>query len=182
VLVYFLPLTPVSAGTSKDGTESSVYDKGFSLTKLLIPQINAHMAEYIKAIGYNAVIPTNTSPVSREIMVSRWSEKHVGAIAGVGTFGLNRQLISDFGCTGRISTLITDLPIEADEKIAEERCLYKRNGSCGLCVKRCPSGALTETEISPQICMKHNSSLGNNGQRNKCARCSRGLPCSYRVP
>lgn len=63
-------------------------------------------------------------------------------LGGMGTFGLNNLLLTDSGCCGYYSSLVTDLPAEADAQISEERCLYKRNGSCGLCAKRCVADAL----------------------------------------
>lgn len=182
VLTYFLPLTPVSAGTTeKNSNQCAVYDKGYSLTKAMIPEINAHLISYIKSLGYQAVIPRDTAPVSRDCMVSRWSEKHIGVISGLGTFGLNRQLISDYGCTGRISTLVTTLPVKPDKTILEERCLYKKNGSCGVCIKRCVPGAITENGIDVYKCMKYNENLSKESS-NKCALCSRGIPCAYKIP
>lgn len=78
---------------------------------------------------------------------SKWSQRHVAYVCGHGTFGLNNMLISDRGCVGRYYSIITALPIETDPVVTEERCLYKRNGGCKLCVKRCVAEALTEKEF-----------------------------------
>ena len=185
VLSYFLPLTTVSAGTAEEGSDKYiVYNKVYALTKQMIPKINLHLINYINKLGYKAVSPYDTAPISKECMISRWSEKHIGAIAGLGTFGINGQLISDYGCAGRISTLVTTLPIEADKSIDEERCIYKKNGGCGLCIKSCVSGALTKNGFDKYKCMKYNEELAKSGlgEKNKCAFCSRGVPCAYKVP
>ncbi len=63
-------------------------------------------------------------------------------MAGLGTFGLNNMLITAAGCCGRLSTVVTNLRVTADTPLLTENCLYKKSGRCGLCVKRCPSGAL----------------------------------------
>ncbi len=53
------------------------------------------------------------------------------------------MLITKVGCCGRYNTIVTNLDVKADSPLKEELCLYKKNGSCGICVKHCPSGALT---------------------------------------
>ena len=53
------------------------------------------------------------------------------------------MLLTRRGCCGRFSTVITNLDLEPDQPLTEEYCLYKKNGTCGACVKHCPTGALT---------------------------------------
>ena len=53
------------------------------------------------------------------------------------------MLITKTGCCGRYSTIVTNLDVQADSPLEEEYCLYKKNGTCGVCVQHCPSGALT---------------------------------------
>ena len=52
---------------------------------------------------------------------------------------------------GRYFTIVTNLPVEADKPLKEENCLYKRGKSCGVCVKHCPSGALSLGEDLKKI-------------------------------
>lgn len=63
--------------------------------------------------------------VDKEHIYSNWSQRHVGYIAGLGTFGLNNMLITDQGTCGRFYSLITNLPVEPDQPLQEERCLWK---------------------------------------------------------
>ncbi len=53
------------------------------------------------------------------------------------------MLITKIGCCGRYSTIVTNLDVKPDSPLEDEFCLYKKNKSCGICVKHCPSGALT---------------------------------------
>lgn len=53
------------------------------------------------------------------------------------------MLITKIGCCGRYSSILSNLDVKPDSPLKDEFCLYKKNGSCGICVKNCPSGALT---------------------------------------
>lgn len=53
------------------------------------------------------------------------------------------MLITKIGCCRRYSTIVTNLDVKPDSPLEDEFCLYKKNKGCGICVKHCPSGALT---------------------------------------
>lgn len=74
--------------------------------------------------------------------IHNWSQRHVAYICGLGNFGINNMLITKNGCAGRYGSFVIDEETEYDEIVNEEYCLYKRNKSCGACVKNCPIGAL----------------------------------------
>ncbi len=59
-------------------------------------------------------------------------------IAGLGSFGLHRMLITDSGCAGRFGSVVTDADIPFTTPPAKERCLYFHDGSCWECITRCP--------------------------------------------
>ena len=64
--------------------------------------------------------------------------KTVAARAGLGWIGKNCLLVTpQYGPAVRISSLLTDAPLEYDEPISQSRC-----GACDLCVRKCPAQAL----------------------------------------
>ena len=114
---------------------------------------------------------------------SRWSQRHVAYLAGHGTFGINNMLISDVGSVGRYFSLVTAMDIEPDLPVREERCLWKQDGSCGLCVKRCVAGALTETGFDRFRCLEQCLvNMERYPGADVCGKCTVELPCSYEIP
>ncbi len=69
------------------------------------------------------------------------SHKHIGVLAGVGWIGRNNLLIHPkYGAHARYNTILTDMPLEADEPMAQS-C-----GQCRKCIDRCPAGAIKESQ------------------------------------
>ena len=148
-------------------------------------QVNQRLCQFIQGLGYDAAVPVNAGTISPQQLVSRWSQRHVAYIAGHGTFGRNNMLISDQGCAGRYYSIVTTLPVPPDSRPEGERCLHKRNGSCGLCMARCPMGALSPEgflrERCYARCMENMALQGPDGE-DVCGKCLAGLPCSHRCP
>ncbi len=81
-----------------------------------------------------------TPPLRRRL------RRHFAYLAGLGTFGINNMLITRSGGCGRYTTVVTDLDITPGQPLETEYCLYKKNGKCGACLRRCPTAALTATD------------------------------------
>lgn len=96
---------------------------------------------------------------------------------------MNNMLITEAGTCGRFYSLITDYPADTDEPVRKERCLYKRNGSCGLCVRRCPIHALTlKSGFDRGACQRHLADFEKRLGADVCGKCTLQLPCTYRIP
>jgi epoxyqueuosine reductase len=77
---------------------------------------------------------------------SLWSERHIAFAAGLGTFSLHEGLITEAGCNIRVTSVITDAPLEVTPRKSDEpyaNCLYYSTGECRKCEKRCPGEAIT---------------------------------------
>lgn len=71
-------------------------------------------------------------------------------IAGLGVVGRNGLLITEkYGSYVFIGEIVTDLTVET-LPAKRERCL-----SCGLCVKKCPAGAISERGVDKERCVSH---------------------------
>jgi epoxyqueuosine reductase len=68
---------------------------------------------------------------------SNWSERHVGYVTGLGTFGLSTDFISKAGSCGRLISVVTDWDTAADEKDYGHWLDYCNR--CGACLRRCPA-------------------------------------------
>jgi len=76
---------------------------------------------------------------------STWSERHAAFAAGLGRFGLNNALITPRGSSARIGSVVTDLDVEPTPRPYEDHrapCRASGGRLCGLCMARCPVGAI----------------------------------------
>jgi len=125
---------------------------------------------------------------------STWSHRHAAYVSGLGTFGLSDGLITEKGKAVRFTTLILEAPLEVSERSYENHhqwCLYFQDGSCGVCMSRCPIQAITEqghdknacenyeeifsTKYWPEDIERGNYILG-------CGLCQVGIPCQNSRP
>lgn len=91
--------------------------------------------------GYQALAQTTDYVVIDENRRTTIPHKTVATRAGLGWIGKNCLLVTpQFGPAIRISSLLTDAPLEVEEPIDASRC-----GSCRLCVEACPANALRGT-------------------------------------
>lgn len=75
---------------------------------------------------------------SAPVLERSWAQR-----SGLGWIGKNGNLINrKSGSFYFIATLITDLPLEADEPLTKDFC-----GSCNRCVEACPTGAILPGKV-----------------------------------
>jgi epoxyqueuosine reductase QueG len=123
---------------------------------------------------------------------STWSERHAAFAAGLGTFSLNRGFISERGIAHRCGSVITNLVITPSLRRYRhhtENCLFCRNGSCGVCISRCPVGAITRFGHDKESCRVYGyeTVVQEVGERYGvatpgCGLCQTGVPCEARIP
>ena len=146
--------------------------------------INEQLVHHIRQeLGYNAAVPVDAGMISMEEPRSRWSQRHVAYLAGHGSFGKNNMLISDKGSVGRYFSVVTALNVTPDVPVLQERCLWKQDGSCGLCMSRCHAGALTEAGFDRFRCLEQCLvNMKRYPGADVCGKCTVELPCSYQIP
>jgi len=153
--------------------------------------------------GVRAAVAQAASTFDRERLVSHWSHRHFAYLAGLGTFGINNMLITRSGGCGRYTSVVTDLDITPGQPLETEYCLYKKNGKCGACLRRCPTAALTAADGTSHYdrhkcfaILKKNaeayqdfgsSYTNEDGRANSvgsevCGKCTVHVPCALRAP
>ena len=187
VIVYFLPFHESVGRSNKGDLPASLeWAKAYIETNQLIRAINQRLAKALEQQGYASVILPPTHNFDPKVLVSDWSHKHIGYIAGLGKFGLHRMLITEKGCSGRLGSLVTSAPLAPTPRGAEEACLYNYNKSCVACVKRCPVGALTESGYDRQacyaVCLQNAKTYEAEGLADVCGKCASVVPCSFQDP
>lgn len=185
VLSWFLPFLPEVGRNNLPGElSSSQWANAYLATNEMAVWVNGRLVDAIQnEMGAAAVVPDDAGMISMENPRSRWSQRHVAYLAGHGTFGKNNMLISDAGAVGRYFSVVTSLDVVPDEPVLEERCLWKRNGFCGLCMKRCKAGALNADGFDRFKCLRQCLvNMERYPGADVCGKCTVELPCSYEVP
>ncbi|WP_066503766.1 tRNA epoxyqueuosine(34) reductase QueG [Abyssisolibacter fermentans] len=102
---------------------------GMDYHKVLKNKLNELANEIKKVKTFNYKICVDTSPLI---------DREVAAISNIGWFGKNCSIINDtYGSFIFIGYLITDLDLDILDTNTNSKC-----GSCNLCIKACPTGAL----------------------------------------
>lgn len=193
VVAYFVPFQKEMADTNKNsGMASEEWAQAYEETNVMLGKINEHLIGKLAEKGYKAAVHPAAASFDREKLISSWSHRHMAYLAGLGTFGLNNMLITEKGCCGRYSSIITNLDVEPDSPMAEELCRYKRDGSCKACVMKCPSGALTTEGFDRhkcyKVCMENAAAYTEFGSSydtgekigsEVCGKCVAGMPCAF---
>ena len=184
IISYYIPFKKEVAATNlnvEGNMAAQEWADAYNLTNTMISDISQYVAEMLTEMGYRAVSPTGIV-FDRELIVSNWSQRHIAYAAGLGTFGINNMLITNKGCCGRFGSVIANIPVEPDCIAEEERCLYKKNGSCKKCVQNCFSGALTvdgfDRKKCYEICMINDAKTGAD----VCGKCDIDIPCAFIAP
>ncbi|MDR3239893.1 MAG: (Fe-S)-binding protein [Clostridiales bacterium] len=167
--------------------------------EVFLETIGPYVEKLIAEMGYRAITPHRTKHyvtfVTPAGPCSNWSERHVAYAAGLGTFSLNDGFITEKGMAVRFISVITDLILEADCRIAKNyrsNCLFYSPDSCSACIKRCPISAITEAghdkfacyayvygEASSRLAVSHGG-FAKAGAG--CGLCQTGTPCEYKNP
>ena len=199
VIAYFVPFTKELANTN--GHSSNIASPEWALayeeTNAMFNNLNEYIISWLQKSGYHACVSKEASTFNQKTLKSNWSHRHFARAAGLGTFGINNMLITKSGCCGRYSTIVTNIDVEPDKLLENEYCLYKRNGSCGICIKHCPSGALTLDGYDRQKCysvLRKNAKLytefgssytdesgaiPNSMGSEVCGKCVVNTPCAF---
>lgn len=187
VVAYFLPFEEWIPRSNIDGKFSSIeWARAYVETNMLISEINDKLIMFFKERGYDAAKLPAEKNMDYEKLKSVWSNRHVAYIAGVGKFGLNNMLITESGCCGRLGNMLTSLKIEPTKRTEDEKCLYKDNKSCSVCVDRCVNEALFIDRFDRfkcfEMCQENAVIYEDLGTPEICGKCLVSLPCSFKNP
>ena len=88
----------------------------------------------------------------------RLSTRHLGIEAGLGTFGLEVNILTpEFGPRVYLTGVLTELELEADVPMTEQVCIGE---SCSRCLYSCPSDAVRHFGIDKRACATEAQEFG----------------------
>ncbi|MHB1317869.1 MAG: epoxyqueuosine reductase [Anaerolineae bacterium] len=192
---------PQTAATRADSRASTVYPpERWARSRMFGEAFNnslkAQVVQTLREAGYRAMSPTlepsfGTVDSTRFVFSSNWSERHIAHACGLGTFGLCDGLITPVGKAMRLGSAIVQLPVDPAVRPYTDHhayCLHYARGTCGVCIQRCPVGALSEGGHDKRLCRAHldatrpivRERYGFDGYA--CGLCQTGTPCEAGIP
>lgn len=182
VVAFFLPFTKETVSANRrTAAVAREWGQAYVETNKLINELCQEIGNFFQNFGYETAWQPATHNFNPETLEAFWSHRSVAYLAGLGSFGVNRMLITPAGCAGRFGSVVTSAPISPSPKHAEEFCSHKKGGKCGYCVQNCPTGALTFDGIDKQKCYSHllkvAEEMSDIGLCDVCGKCSLG-PCA----
>jgi len=197
VISWILPITKTTRRSNRDQTRlpSRLWSHTRWFGEIFNDTLRKHMVELMTGKGYLAAAPALPASLkiysNEKVMYSNWSERHIAYAAGLGTFSLSDGFITERGIAHRCGSVVTSLELPASPRIAKgpyTNCLFYVNEKCGICIERCPAGAITEKGHDKNKCREHLRNIGYSPDRLKggydmeksvsgCGLCQTKVPC-----
>ncbi len=204
VVSYFLPSTKLIRESMRKEAEicSLRWNRSRWFGQEFNFRLQRHLVTLLEDMGFHAIAPEQETWFEVKFEgpgtpASRWSQRHVGYVAGLGTFSINDSFITAKGSAGRMGSIVCNIPIEPTPRVAKdyrENCLLAREGTCGMCIKRCPVGAISEMGHDKAKCWAYlkTGMFQRVKEQNRteefiggyigCGFCQTGVPCEGRIP
>ena len=199
VIAWVLPQTEI---VKLDNRAQSVYvSERWARSRVFGEKINSslrkHVVHELQKKGCEAVAPLLSrffkERKSKKFgLASTWSERHAAYVSGLGTFGLSNGLITLRGVAMRCGSVIARIhipPTKRQYKTHREYCLFYSKRECGMCMNRCPAGAISEKGHDKEKClnymenrMEEYTRINFGFKSDGCGLCQTGVPCESKIP
>jgi epoxyqueuosine reductase len=163
-----------------------------------IDELNKHVADTLTKSGYPAVAPSISKTYNglaslngKYGLASQWSDRHAAYASGLGTFGLCDGLITPKGKAMRCASVVAKTKLPPSPRPYKDHhayCLFYAKGSCGMCISRCPAGAVTKSGLNKITCRQQCIATTLYARKHfglncyGCGFCQTGVPCESRIP
>lgn len=135
------------------------------LTLTALEEASLELVLWLEDKGYPALAipPTHVDPWIYEgdpkaHLHTILSMTHAAVEAGLGTLGLNQQLLTpEFGPRVLLSAVLATLPVESDQRREETLCL---GPECGRCLQACPGDVVRHWDRDWAACDRYRSPHG----------------------
>ncbi len=145
------------------GDRHKFYNDEIALS--LLEETSLELVYWLEDCGYPAVIvpPTHVDPWRyqddpKAHQSTLLSLPHAAVEAGLGTLGLNLQLLTpEFGPRVVLTAVLCSVDVECDPRMDEALCL---GPACGRCLKTCPGDAVQHWGRDWEACDTYRSPYG----------------------
>ncbi len=123
-------------------------------------RIAHRLAENLERHGYPSFTTASqeTEWDYKKASYGRLSTRHLGIEAGLGTFGLEVNILTpEFGPRVYLTGVLTELELEPDAPMTEQVCIGE---SCSRCLHACPSDAVRHFGIDKRACATEAQEFG----------------------
>ncbi|MCG0275151.1 MAG: epoxyqueuosine reductase [Thermosediminibacteraceae bacterium] len=123
------------------------YYHHYQTVNTLLDQITLRASSLIQSWGYKALAVPASQIIDHKESLGFFPHKTAATRAGLGWIGKSALLVTKkFGPRVRLATILTDMPLPEGTPVEESGC-----GSCMVCVKSCPGGAIRGENWFPGI-------------------------------
>jgi epoxyqueuosine reductase QueG len=158
--------TRVQAGSSRIprwNDRNKYYNDELSLT--FLEEVSLELVYWLEDAGYPAIIvpPTHVDPRRYQGDPAKHqstliSLPHAAVEAGLGTLGLNLQLLTrEYGPRVLLTAVLCSVDVECDKPMTEALC---RGPECGRCLKACPGDVVKHWDRDWEACDRYRSPHG----------------------
>ncbi len=135
------------------------------LAQTLLEEASLELVYWLEKRGYPAIaVPPSYVERSRyqgdpsAHMTTVLSLTHAAVEAGLGTLGLNLQLLTpEFGPRVILAAVLSSVPVEPDRRMEHALCL---GPSCGRCLKACPGDVVGHWDRDWRLCDRYRTPHG----------------------
>lgn len=156
----------LQAGTSRIAAwndRNKYYNDELTLT--MIEEASLELVFWLEDAGYPAIIvpPTHVDPWRYEgdpaaHQTTLLSLPHAAVEAGLGTLGLNGQLLTrEYGPRVILTAVLCTVEVECDQRIEQALC---QGPSCGRCLEACPGDVVQHWDRDWAGCDRYRSPHG----------------------
>jgi ferredoxin len=118
------------------------------------------IAEELERAGHPSFVTAaqETEWSLKRASYGRLSTRHLGVEAGLGTLGLEVNILTpEFGPRIYLTGILTELELEPDQRITEQVCIGE---SCSRCLHACPADAVQHWGIDKRNCATEAQEFG----------------------
>ena len=137
-VISFAAVLPEDVIDEIAGGPTKTYFHHYRTCNAYLDQTAFLLVQAIMREGFHAVYIPASQSVSDDGYRGVLSHKAAARLCGLGGIGDNDLFLNaKYGCRIRLSTVLTDMPVE-EGKTAANPCTH-----CGRCIRACPCGALS---------------------------------------
>ena len=122
-----------------DGAPSFMYFQHYRTANALLDTIGFRLVRTLEKHGFSALpVAASQSLGKNNPYRGLVAHKTAAVLSGLGFVGKSGLFLStDYGSKVRLATVLTNCPVQSELPVIENGC-----GSCTLCQKACPAGAI----------------------------------------